>query len=208
MEKGKFISFEGIEGVGKSTTIYEVEKFLTQKNIQVYRTREPGGTEFGEKIRDLLLSKESIIPVDSELLLLFAIRYQHIKEVIEPKLNSGIWVLCDRFIDASFAYQGYGKKVNLEKIELLVENFTRKIIPDLTFFFNLSYDLAKKRFPESKTKDRFENLDDKFFEDVYLGYLELLKKNPDRIKNIDSKRNKEEVLKQITDVIMDCFKIK
>ena len=207
MEKGKFISFEGIEGVGKSTTILEVEKFLTQKNVQVYCTREPGGTEFGEKIRDLLLSKESIISVDSELLLLFAIRYQHIKEIIEPKLNMGIWVLCDRFTDASFAYQGYGKKGDLKKIELLVKNFTRKIIPDLTFFFNLPYNLAKKRFPESKTKDRFENLDDKFFEDVYSGYLELLKENPDRIKNIDSKRNKEEVLKQITDIILDYFKI-
>jgi len=152
MEKGKFISFEGIEGVGKSTTIFEVEKFLIQKNIQVYRTREPGGTEFGEKIRDLLLSKESIIPVDSELLLLFAIRYQHIKEVIEPKLNSGIWVLCDRFIDASFAYQGYGKKVNLEKIELLVENFTRKIIPDLTFFLICHMILQRNVFQNQKLK--------------------------------------------------------
>ena len=207
MDKGKFISFEGIEGVGKSSTILEVEKFLKKNNIQVYCTREPGGTELGEKIRDLLLRNESTIPVDSELLLFFAIRYQHIKEIIEPKLNMGIWILCDRFIDASMAYQGHGKKADLKKVELLIENFTNKIVPDLTFFFNLPYELSKERFPKSKTKDRFENLDDQFFEDVYLGYLEILKNNPNRIKNIDSKKNKEEVLKQITDIIKSHFKI-
>ena len=207
MNKGKFISFEGIEGVGKSTTILEVEKFLKERNIEVYSTREPGGTNFGEKIRELLLNKDSAISVDSELLLLFAIRHQHIKDIIEPKLNKGIWILCDRYIDASVAYQGYGKKADLKKIKLLIENFTNNITPDLTFFFNLPYHLAKKRFPKSKTKDRFENLDDKFFEDVYLGYLNILKSDPDRVKNIDSKRNQKEVLEQIITIILESFKI-
>ena len=125
MNNGKLISFEGIEGVGKSTTINYIKKFLEKNNIDVYCTREPGGTKFGESVRDILLSNKSVISPEAELLLIFAIRNQHIEDIIIPKLKNGTWVLCDRFIDASFAYQGYGKKVNLKKIESLVDNFTK-----------------------------------------------------------------------------------
>ena len=197
MNKGKFISFEGIEGVGKSTTIKKIQNYLQEKGIEVCCTREPGGTEFGESIRNILLDNNTNITAESESLLLFSIRNQHINEIIIPSLDKGTWVLCDRYIDASIAYQGYGKKVSLEKINLLIENFTEKVIPDLTIFFDLSYELAMKRFPNTKSKDRFENLSDKFFDDVYNGYLKIASSNANRVKKVDSKLPQEEVCTQI-----------
>ena len=201
MSKGKLISFEGIEGVGKSTTINHIKQFLEKNHINVYCTREPGGTKFGESIRNILLNNKSVIYSEAELLLMFAARNQHIEEVIIPKLNKGMWILCDRFIDASFAYQGYGKKIELSKIEILVKNFTKNIQPDLTIFFDLNYDLAKKRFPKNKKKDRFENLNDEFFYNVYNGYMELAKSNKKRIKVVDSNQSKDKVCDEIINIL-------
>ena len=206
MNKGKFISFEGIEGVGKSTTIKKIQNYLQKKGIEVCCTREPGGTEFGESVRDILLDNNTNITAESESLLLFSIRNQHINEIIIPSLDKGTWVLCDRYIDASIAYQGYGKKVSLEKINLLIENFTEKVIPDLTIFFDLSYELAMKRFPKTKSKDRFENLSDKFFDDVYNGYLKIASSNANRIKKVDSKLPQEEVCAQIINEVSKLLK--
>ena len=206
MNKGKFISFEGIEGVGKSTTIKKIQNYLHEKGIEVCCTREPGGTEFGESIRNILLDNNTNITAESESLLLFSIRNQHINEIIIPSLDKGTWVLCDRYIDASIAYQGYGKKVSLEKINLLIENFTEKIIPDLTIFFDLSYELAMKRFPKTKSKDRFENLPDKFFDDVYNGYLKIASSNANRVKKVDSKLPQEEVCTQIINEVSKLLK--
>ena len=206
MNKGKFISFEGIEGVGKSTTIKKIQNYLHEKGIEVCCTREPGGTEFGESIRNILLDNNTNITAESESLLLFSIRNQHINEIIIPSLDKGTWVLCDRYIDASIAYQGYGKKVSLEKINLLIENFTEKIIPDLTIFFDLPYELAMKRFPKTKSKDRFENLSDKFFDDVYNGYLKIASSNANRVKKVDSKLPQEEVCTQIINEVSKLLK--
>ena len=206
MNKGKFISFEGIEGVGKSTTIKKIQNYLQKKGIEVCCTREPGGTEFGESIRNILLDNNTNITAESESLLLFSIRNQHINEIIIPSLDKGTWVLCDRYIDASIAYQGYGKKVSLEKINLLIENFTEKVIPDLTIFFDLSYELAMKRFPKTKSKDRFENLSDKFFDDVYNGYLKIASSNANRVKKVDSKLPQEEVCTQIINEVSKLLK--
>tara|TARA_B100001778_G_C18577384_1_gene625669 strand:+ start:179 stop:811 length:633 start_codon:yes stop_codon:yes gene_type:complete len=205
MNKGKLISFEGIEGVGKSTTINHIRQFLEKNEIKVYCTREPGGTKFGESVRNILLNNKSMICSEAELLLMFAIRNQHIEEIIIPKLDKGTWILCDRFIDASFAYQGYGKKVELNKIELLVKNFTKEIQPDLTIFFDLNHNLAKKRFPKNKRKDRFENLNDKFFNDVYNGYVKLSNSNKKRIKVVDANQSKEKVRNEITNIIVKTF---
>ncbi len=207
MKTGKLISFEGIEGVGKTTTINYIKQYLEKNNIKVYCTREPGGTKFGESIRNILLNNKSVISSEAELLLLFSIRNQHIKEIIVPKLNEGYWVLCDRFIDASYAYQGYGKKVNINKIKTLVDNFTDNIIPELTIFFDLPHKLAKKRFPRNKTKDRFENLDNNFFEDVYNGYIKIASSNKKRIKVIDATQDKMSVQKDIIDEIIKKFKL-
>ena len=197
MKKGKLISFEGIEGVGKTTTIKSIKLFLEEKGIQVYCTREPGGTKYDESLRSVLLNNKSIISPEAELLLMFSIRNQHIEEIIKPKLSDGIWVLCDRFIDASIAYQGYGKKVSIKKIKLLINNFTENIIPDITIFFDLPYDLAKERFPKNKKKDRFENLNSMFFDNVYKGYLKQANENKKRIKIIDANCDKKEVNNQI-----------
>ena len=206
MKKGKLISFEGIEGVGKTTTIKSIKLFLEEKGIQVYCTREPGGTKYGESLRSVLLNNKSIISPEAELLLMFSIRNQHIEEIIKPKLSDGIWVLCDRFIDASIAYQGYGKKVSIKKIKLLINNFTKNIIPDITIFFDLPYDLAKERFPKNKKKDRFENLNSMFFDNVYKGYLKQANENKKRIKIINANCDKKEVKNQIILELNKAFK--
>lgn len=206
MKKGKLISFEGIEGVGKTTTIKSIKLFLEEKGIQVYCTREPGGTKYGESLRSVLLNNKSIISPEAELLLMFSIRNQHIEEIIKPKLSDGIWVLCDRFIDASIAYQGYGKKVSIKKIKLLINNFTKNIIPDITIFFDLPYDLAKERFPKNKKKDRFENLNSMFFDNVYKGYLKQANENKKRIKIINANCDKKEVNNQIILELNKAFK--
>lgn len=206
MKKGKLISFEGIEGVGKTTTINSIKKYLESYGVNVYSTREPGGTKCGESLRNILLNNKTIISPEAELLLLFAIRKQHIDEIIKDKLSLGTWVLCDRYIDASIAYQGYGKKVSLKKIKILIENFTDNINPDLTIFFDLPYSLSKKRFPKNKKKDRFENLNNKFFNDVYDGYVSIANNNKKRIKRVDANCSKEDVFSQITSIIDTKFK--
>ena len=137
---------------------------------------------------------------------MFSIRNQHIEEIIKPKLSDGIWVLCDRFIDASIAYQGYGKKVSIKKIKLLINNFTENIIPDITIFFDLPYDLAKERFPKNKKKDRFENLNSMFFDNVYKGYLKQANENKKRIKIINANCDKKEVNNQIILELNKAFK--
>ena len=206
MSIGKLISFEGIEGVGKSTTISSIRKYLEDNGITVYCTREPGGTKYGESLRNILLNNKSNISPEAELLLLFSMRSQHIEEIIKPKLDQGNWVLCDRFIDASIAYQGFGKKIDLKKIKLLIDNFTDNVIPDITLFFDLPYNLAKQRFPKNKKKDRFENLEDSFFEDVYKGYIYQLNENKSRIKCIDSDCSKKKVCDQIKFILENKFK--
>ena len=157
-------------------------------------------------MRNILLNNKTIISPEAELLLLFAIRKQHIDEIIKDKLSLGTWVLCDRYIDASIAYQGYGKKVSLKKIKILIENFTDNITPDLTIFFDLPYSLSKKRFPKNKKKDRFENLNNKFFNDVYDGYVSIANNNKKRIKRVDANCSKEDVFSQITSIIDTKFK--
>ena len=205
MNKGKLISFEGIEGVGKSTTINSIKKYLEEKNLEVYNTREPGGTKYGESLRKILLDNKSFISPEAELLLIFSMRNQHIEEVIKPKLSKGVWVLCDRYTDASVAYQGYGKKISINKIQHLIDQFTGDLAPDLTIFFDLPHNLAKKRFPKNKIKDRFENLDNNFFNDVYNGYIKEAAKHKDRIKIVDARASKEDVYGQIINIIDKKF---
>ena len=198
MSDGKLISFEGIEGVGKSTTINLIREYLEARGIEVYCTREPGGTKFGESLRDILLNKKSVITPEAELLIIFSIRNQHIVEIIKPKLSQGTWVLCDRYIDASIAYQGFGKGVDLKKIKSLIELFTYNLMPDLTVFFDLKYEIAKKRFPKNKNKDRFEILDSEFFNKVYDGYMHQIKEHDNRISIINANADKKNVFNQIT----------
>ena len=199
--KGKFITIEGIEGVGKSTVSKFIHKFLTQNNKQAILTREPGGTHLAEKIRDLLLhnEEEEVYP-ETELLLFFAARKQHCMNLIIPNLEKGCWIVCDRFKDASFAYQGGGRNIPIPWIENLVE-FTKLPKPDLTFLLDANGDVISTRLNRRTSKDRIEKETQDFFERTKEVYLKIAKKNPEQYYVIDANQSLEEVKKRVEEVL-------
>ncbi len=185
--KGRFISLEGIEGSGKSTQLNFVIDYLQSKNIEVVSTREPGGTLVGEKIRDVLLDNElPDMHMDTELMLMFAARVEHVKTVIQPALNLGKWVVCDRFYDATYAYQGYGRQIDLKRIDALKNFSIGELAPDLTLLLDVTLDVSMNRVTERGNKDRFENEKIEFYKKVRDGYLTIADKNPARIAKIDA----------------------
>ena len=204
---GKFITFEGIEGAGKTTTINMISTFLQENSLDCIVTREPGGTVIGEKIRDILLDNKSKLDDKSELLLMFAARNQHINEVIKPALKDNKWVICDRYIDASLAYQGYGRGIELNIISNLINTYAEDVMPDITFLLDIDVTSAFLRFEKNREKDRFENLNIDFFEKVRLGYIDIANKNPKRIKVIDAKKNSESIANEIIGEIKKRFDI-
>ena len=204
---GKFITFEGIEGAGKTTTINMISTFLQENSLDCIVTREPGGTVIGEKIRDILLDNKSKLDDKSELLLMFAARNQHINEVIKPALKDNKWVICDRYIDASLAYQGYGRGIELNTISNLINTYAEDVMPDITFLLDIDVTSAFSRFEKNREKDRFENLNIDFFEKVRLGYIDIANKNPKRIKVIDAKKNSESIANEIIGEIKKRFDI-
>ncbi len=204
MDKGKYgklITFEGIEGSGKSTLAIELYNYLKNKNYNVIFTREPGGTILGEKIRELLLSREFDIPDWSELFLFLASRYDNTKKIIEPALREGKIVICDRYLDSSIAYQGYGRALNFEIIKMLNEIATSNIKPDITFLIDIPEELSIQRI-KGKHLDRIENETKDFYRKVRSGYIEIAKNENDRFVILDGQmqlsRLKEKVIK-ITD---------
>ena len=180
----KIISFEGIEGVGKSTQIKMLDEHLKSKGLSTEILREPGSTVIGEKIRDILLNSDEDLSSETELLLMFSARAQLIKEKIINSSND--FILFDRFFDASSAYQGYGRGLSLKLINNLIE-FTKCPIPDITFLLDISVDEGFKR-KTNDTKDRIESSGDTFFENVRQGYLDLSKNN-NRIKVLDAQKS-------------------
>ncbi|MDE2056120.1 MAG: dTMP kinase [Betaproteobacteria bacterium] len=186
-KKSRFITLEGIDGAGKSTHIKEISQWITNQGIEVVCTREPGGTPFGEKLREMVLHEK--MDIMSETLLMFAARNEHIKTVIEPALNQGKWVLSDRFTDASFAYQGGGRGVARETLRTLAA-WVEVRSPDLTLLFDIDPALAQQRVAQSTPQpDRFEQEQRLFFDRVRDAYLERAQQNPDRIVIIDSAAN-------------------
>ncbi len=181
---GKFITFEGIDGAGKSTHIEHVAASLRARGLEVIVTREPGGTPLGEKLRELLLSQP--MDLETETLLMFAARREHVAKVIEPALARGAWVVSDRFTDATRAYQGAGRGVSMEKIEELVRWTHPSTNPDLTFVFDLPAEVAAQRLSASRALDRFEQEQAAFHMRVREGYLELVRREPLRFSLIDS----------------------
>ena len=174
---GKFITIEGIEGAGKTTCMDTIKELLTKNSIQFINTREPGGTPLAEKIRALLLNVEEDTPVPlTELLLIFASRTQHINKVIRPALSDGLWVLCDRFTDATYAYQGGGRGVKLELISLLEQIAQEGLRPDLTLLLDVSPELGMDRVRKRGALDRFERQEVEFFNTVRSAYLNIAEK--------------------------------
>lgn len=202
MKRGKFITIEGGEGAGKSTNIAFIKSFLEQHAIKVIETREPGGTVLSERIRGILLdNKVTNMCDDTELLLMFAARAQHIKEVIEPNLQQGNWILCDRFTDATYAYQGGGRGINMQRISDLEEWVQGTLRPDLTIIFDLPVEVGLERAGKRSEPDRFEQENIDFFTRVRNTYLQRARQFPQRYAVIDASPNLEQVQQQISDVL-------
>ena len=202
MIRGKFITLEGGEGVGKTTNLTFITHYLQQHNISVVVTREPGGTALAEKIRHLLLDKDSeAISEHAELLLIFAARAQHIKHVIEPALARGDWVLCDRFTDATYAYQGGGRNMRASTIEWLESLVQGNLRPDLTVLLDTPVEIGIDRARARGVLDRFESEKISFFENVRRAYLLQAELHPERIKLIKANQPLADVHKALVDVV-------
>lgn len=206
MITGRFITLEGGEGVGKTTNMQLLSQWLTSRGIDFVQTREPGGTALGEQIRQLLLTCDGDAPAPmAELLLMFAARAQHLALVIEPALSAGKWVLCDRFTDATYAYQGYGRQLPLawiQQLEQLVQGVRQ---PDLTLYLDADLEVSNARVQQRDAGlDRFEREQRQFFERVRQGYLARAAGN-DRFRIIDASVPLHEVQQSIKEVLAQWF---
>lgn len=182
--KGMFITFEGTEGAGKTTQISRAQSFLEAQGYDVVITREPGGTALGEKIRALLLQDE--MSQMTELLLMFAARAEHLDKVILPAINAGKWVLCDRFTESSYAYQGFARGIGLEKISALESLVQNTLRPDCTFWFDIPIVEGMKRVQKRGEKDRFELENIAFFEAVSNGFRILSQERSTQFFRVDA----------------------
>ena len=196
-DKGLFITFEGCEGSGKSTQLKLLREYFDQKGVSAVYTREPGGSPIAEQIRQILLDKDNLAMTDeAEALLYAAARIQHVKEKILPNKNSGKIVVCDRYLDSSFAYQAYARGLGYEFIAKINDEAMKTCMPDVTFFFDISPEAAFKRKGGADKEDRLEQSGMDFHKKVYDGYARLAEKFPERIIKIDARKDK--------DAIFDC----
>ncbi len=198
--RGKFITLEGIDGAGKSTHHGWLVDALRQRGIRLVATREPGGTPLGEKLRELLLSET--MHLETEALLMFAARREHLDKVILPALERGDWVLSDRYSDASFAYQGGGRGLSREKLEILEAWVQGDLRPDLTLLFDVPTEVARARLAAAgSAPDRFEREQQAFFERVRLAYLDRAEREPLRIIRIDATRQVAEIRNELNKIL-------
>lgn len=198
--KGKFITFEGIDGAGKSSHVEWLAEWLRGQGKTVLVTREPGGTELGEKLRTLLLNDP--MHLETETLLMFAARREHLAKLIEPALARGEWVVCDRFSDATYAYQGGGRGLDRSKFLALEHWVHAHVQPDLTLLFDLPLDVARERIAlASRVLDRFEQERAEFHERVRLAYLERAHANPSRIRVVDANNSLDSIRKTLEQVV-------
>lgn len=202
MVKGKFITIEGTEGVGKSTNIAFIQDWLVKQGIDVVMTREPGGTPLAEELRQILLAKrDEAFDPSAELLLIFAARAQHLAQVILPALSRGAWVVSDRFTDATYAYQGFGRGLNLETIETLENLVQGTLRPDLTLVLDIEVELGLARASARAELDRFESEKVEFFERVRAGYQKRAEQNPQRYARVDAGQPLDQVQQDIERVL-------
>ena len=197
--KGKFITLEGLDGAGKSTHLSWIAEQLRAHNLEVVITREPGGTPLGEQLREAVL-KQAMHP-ETETLLMFAARREHLDKVIIPALMRGAWVVSDRFSDASFAYQGGGRGLDSDKLEILEQWVQQGLQPDLTLLFDVPVAICKQRLSGNARFDRFEREQEIFFENVRSAYLKRAARYPKRFRVIDATQSIEQVNKQLQDII-------
>lgn len=187
MTRGKFITLEGIDGAGKSTHMSFIAEHLRAAGHQVVMTREPGGTPLGEMLRDIVLSQS--MHVETETLVMFASRREHIDKVIAPALAQGIWVLSDRFTDATFAYQGGGRGIAVERLRALEDWVQGALQPDLTLLFDVPLEVSRNRLAMNASLDRFEQEKQEFFARVRQAYLDRAAQHPQRIRVVDATRS-------------------
>ena len=207
MKKGNFITLEGGEGVGKSTNLQFIQQYLQNRGVEVCLTREPGGTPLAERIRGLLLDhgEESVTP-EAELLLVFAARAQHLQHFILPRLHQGQWILCDRFTDATYAYQGGGRQMDTGYIAWLENAVQGDLRPDITLLLDAPIEIGLQRAQKRGELDRFESERQDFFQRVRNSYLQQAQANPQRYRIIDASRPLLEVQAQITEILDNLLK--
>lgn len=200
--RGKFITLEGLEGVGKTTNRTFVESLLNEHNIEFVGTREPGGTELGESLRNLVLHAAGQMQNETELLLMAASRVEHVGQVIEPALASGRWVLCDRFLDASIAYQGAGRQLGVNRVAELHKMMGVTIKPDLTLLLDMPVEAGLARMAARGKPDRIESEALEFFERARAAYLQRAADDPNRVVIIDASRSVEAVQASVKSALM------
>jgi len=198
--RGRFITLEGIDGAGKSTHVDWLVRFLENRGIRVTRTREPGGTALGERVRDLVLRNGTGLNPETETLLMFAARREHIDKVIEPALASGSWVICDRFTDATFAYQAAGSGVSWLKVEQLERWVQGSLEPDITVLLDVTPEVGLGRAARGKRPDRFESEQLAFYERVRQAYLERARAAPQRVSVIDANQPLAHIQKKLEQI--------
>jgi len=201
--KPKFITLEGVDGAGKSTHINFIKKYFIDKNLNYFFTREPGGTVLGEKLREILLHDQ--MKAETESLLMFAARNEHIHEIIKPNLNKGINVISDRFTDATYAYQSGGKNVKIEKITILKNWVHKDLKPDLTLLFDLPVEISLSRLKKDGNLDKFESEKQDFHKKIRNSYLALAKNEPKRFKVINSNQNINSIEQEINLILDKLF---
>ena len=201
MMRGRFITLEGIDGAGKSSHLRFIASFLRARGMKVKVTREPGGTAAGETLRRLVLASRHKLHAETEALLLFAARREHLAKVIGPALERGIWVLCDRFTDATYAYQGGGSGVSWDKIGVLERWVHPELRPDLTILFDVSPAVGRKRIGGKGKPDRFERERNAYFDRVRSAYLRRAEADAGRIQVIDAHGTRAQVQKELENIL-------
>jgi dTMP kinase len=199
MSKARFITFEGVDGAGKSTGLEWFAHALRERGIDLLVTREPGGTPLGEKLRELVLHEA--MHAETEAMLMFASRREHVEQVIRPALQRGTWVISDRFSDASFAYQGGGRGVPVAKLEQLEQWTHGDLQPDLTVLFDIPIEVARERLSNNLSLDKFEREQGDFFNKVRQAYLARVAKNPDRYAVIRAEKSLQDVQQQLAEIL-------
>ncbi len=206
MKRGRFITLEGIEGAGKSTHLETIRRFLATKGAEVVVTREPGGTETAERIRAILLDRRGVMDPETELLLMFAARAEHLKVRIQPNLDKGVWVVCDRFTDSTYAYQGGGRGFPMTRIAALEEYVQGGFRPDLTILFDVDAKTGLGRAGNRGQADRFEQESIAFFERARQVFLDRAAQEPARFRLVDATQPVEAVHAALLSVLTAfCF---